>query len=142
MADFIIITSDQAVFLPAFGAATVAVRPGRIAGSGSGTLKGQPVCVAGDEKTVLVPGCVYTTPSHSIPGAGTLKVSELAGNQKAKKTSFDGKKAILKGGQFKAVFQVDVPAQQPTVGGPVPDPNPQYQGQGNFVTANAKYKAS
>lgn len=142
MADYLIITGDQAVFQASFGAATVAVRPGRIAGSSSGTLNGQAICVAGDEKTVLVPGCVYTTASHPIPGAGTLKIAQLAGNQRAWKTSFDGKKAILKGGNFRALFEVETPAQQPAGPSTVPDNMKQYQGQGHFVTSNTKYKAS
>jgi hypothetical protein len=143
MADYLIITGDQAVFQPAFGAATVAVRPGRIAGSGSGSLKGQAVCVVGDEKNVLVPGCVYMTTSHPIPGVGTLKISELAGNQRARKTSFDGRKALLKGGTFKADFQVDTPAQKPLEsGGTAPDTTSHYQGRGNFITTNTKYRAT
>jgi hypothetical protein len=142
MADFIIITGDQAVFQPTFGAASVAVRPGRIMGSGSGSLKQQPVCVVGDERSVLVPGCIYTTPVYSIPGVGTLKIKELGSNQKAQKTNFDGRKALLKGSFFKATFEVSTPAQQPTGSGTKPDTTLQYTGQGQFATNNTKYKVS
>ena len=37
VSDFVLIDGDQALFLPAFGAAIVVVQPGKLAGSGPAT---------------------------------------------------------------------------------------------------------
>ena len=142
MSDFVLIDGDQALFLPAFGAAIVVVQPGKLAGSGPATINGKAICVDGDESKVSVPGCSYMTPSHPIPGVGTLKIAALAGNQKATQTKTGGKPVLLKGAMFTAKFEVQSPAQQPTPSGPVPDGAPQYSGQGQFVTTNTKVNAT
>ena len=143
MGDFILATGDQAIFLPAFGAATVTVAPGVLAGTGKTNIIKKPVCVDGDEKKVMVPGCAYITASHSIPGVGMLSIESLAGDQKGKKVKSGGKAVLLKGGQFHAKFQVVTPAQMPAPPGPpVLDATPSYSGKGNFVTTNAKVKGS
>jgi hypothetical protein len=82
------------------------------------------------------------TSSHPIPGSGTLKIAALAANQKARHTQTGGKPVLLKGAMFTAKFEVQSPAQQPTPGGPVPDPSPQYSGQGQFITTNLKVSAT
>lgn len=142
MTDLVLMDGDQVLFLPAFGAAIVVVQPGKLAGSGPATLNGKAVCVDGDESKVSVPGCAYMTPSHPIPGTGTLKIAALAGNQKATHTHTGGKAVLLKGAMFTAKFEVQSPAQQPTPGGPVPDGSPQYSGQGQFMTLNTKVSAT
>jgi len=142
MSDFVLIDGDQVVFLPAFSPAIVVVQPGKLAGSGPATINGKAICVDGDESKVSVPGCTYMTPSHPIPGTGTLKIAALAGNQKATKTKTGGKPVLLKGAMFTAKFEVQSPAQQPTPAGPVPDGSPQYSGQGQFVTTNTKVSAT
>ena len=119
MSDFIIIEGDKANFLPTFGLATVVVQPGTMQASGVDELNGKKVCVEGDESKLSVPGCMYMTSIHTIPGSGTLKIAALAGNQKATKTKSGGKKVILKGAMFTAKFEVQSPAQQPP---PVPGP--------------------
>lgn len=141
MSDFILMDGDQAMFNPTFGAAIVVVRPGRLAGSGPGTIGGKALCVDGDESRVSVPGCIYMTGVHSIPGVGTLTIKQLAPNQKAAKTKSGGKPVLLKGAIFTAQFQVVAPAMQPPPGpsGPIPDGTPQYTGTGSFVTANLKF---
>ncbi len=141
MGDFIIITGDKAMFIPAFGAAIVVVQPGTMEGSGKLTLNGKKVCVDGDESKVEVPGCTYMTPQYSIPGSGTLKIDALAGNQLAKHTTTEGKAVLLKGAMFTAKFEVQSPAQQPPPGpgGPIPDSSPNYSGNGMFVTTNIKF---
>ena len=121
MADFILITGDIAMFNPVFGQAIVTVIPGNIVGSSKDMINKKIVCVDGDEKSVIVPGCSYITPTHNIPGVGTLSIESLAANQKAQKTKFNGKPVLLKGGTFKAKFQVVAPAQQPTPAGPIAD---------------------
>jgi len=142
MSDFVLIDGDQVMFLPAFSPAIVVVQPGKLAGSGPATINGKAICVDGDESKVSVPGCTYMTPSHPIPGTGTLKIAALAGNQKATKTKTGGKPVLLKGAMFTAKFEVQSPAQQPTPTGPVPDGSPQYSGQGQFVTTNTKVSAT
>jgi hypothetical protein len=144
MPDFILIDGDKANFMPAFGAATVVVKPGTLKGSGPGTIGGKKICVDGDEAKLSVPGCMYMTPQYSIPGSGTLKINSLAGNQKATKTKTGGKPVLLKGGNFTAKFEVQSPAKQPPPGpgSPIPDATPQYSGQGSFITTNAKIKGA
>ena len=143
MPDFILIDGDKATFMPAFGAAIVVVQPGSLKGSGPATLNGKKICVEGDEKSVEVSGCSYIAGSFSIPGTGTLKISALAGNQKASNTRTGGKVVLLKGGQFTAKFEVTNQAKMPSPPGPpVPDPTPQYLGQGMFTTTNRKFKGS
>lgn len=144
MSDLILVEGDKANFLPNFGAAIVVVKPGTLKGSGSATLNGKKVCVDGDEKQVSVPGCTYMTPQYAIPGTGTLKIAALAGNQKAKKTSTGGKAVLLKGGNFTARFEVQNPAKQPPPGpgAPIPDPTPQYSGNGMFLTTNRKFQGT
>lgn len=142
MSDFILITGDKAMFNPAFGQAMVTVRPGDLIGTGKGKINGKLICVDGDEKTVIVPGCPYMTPQYSIPGVGILSIQSLGGNQKATKTKSGGKPVLLKGATFTAKFQVAVPAQQPTPAGPIPDATPQYSGTGTFMTTNFKVKAT
>jgi hypothetical protein len=142
MADYILTTGDTVMFKPSFGAATVVVAPGTLSGTGRGKVAGKPVCVQGDEATVMVPGCAYQTPQYSIPGVGTLSIAALAGDQVAQRTKSGGKPVLLKGGDFTAKFQVMVPAMQPTGAGPVPDATPQYSGNGSFVTTNVRAKGT
>ena len=144
MADFILTTGDLAMFNPTFGQAIVTARPGNLMGSGKDKVNGKIVCVDGDEKKVIVPGCSYMTPQCSIPGVGMLTIESLAANQKAKKTKSGGKPVLLKGGTFKAKFQVMVPAQQPPSGPnpPIPDSTPQYSGSGTFITTNLVLKGT
>ncbi|MEG4304892.1 hypothetical protein [Microcoleus sp. D3_18a_C4] len=142
MADFILITGDIAVFNPVFGQAIVTVLPGNITGSSKDMVNKKIVCVDGDEKTVIVPGCAYITSTHNIPGVGILSIESLAANQKAQKTKANGKPVLLKGGTFKAKFQVSAPAQQPTPAGPIPDATPQYSGTGSFITTNFQVKGT
>jgi hypothetical protein len=142
MADSILTTGDQAMFNPTFGQAIVIVRPGNLIGSSKDKVNGKIVCVDGDEKKVIVPGCTYMTSRYSIPGVGILTIESLAGDQKAKKTNSGGKPVLLKGSSFKAKFQVMVPAQQPGPGSPIPDSTPQYSGSGTFITTNLLIKGT
>lgn len=141
--DYVLVDGDQAMFQPSFGAATVVVRPGQLTASGPATLGGKKLCLVGDENSVVVQGCMYTTPSHPIPGTGTLEIAALAGDQQASKTSTGGTAWLLVGGTFSAKFTVQQPAQQPAPPGPpVPDSTPQYAGRGSFVTTNTKLRGS
>jgi len=144
MADFILMEGDQAIFLPAFGAALVVVQPGDLKGSGPATFNGKKMCVEGDEKDVSVPGVMYMTPQYSIPGTGTLKIDALASDQVATKTNTGGVALMLKGGNFEAKFEVQSPAKQPPPGpgSPIPDASPSYSGKGMFVTTNMKFQGT
>ncbi|MBE9233718.1 hypothetical protein IQ231_19100 [Cuspidothrix issatschenkoi LEGE 03284] len=145
MSKFILLDDDKANFNPTFGLATVIVRPGDLKASGKSTLNGKKVCIDGDEKNVSVPSCVYTTPIHSIPGTGTLKIAALGGDQKAKKTNSGGKPVLLKGSTFTAKFEVQNPAKKPPSAPgepPTPDPTPQYSGTGTFITTNTKWQGT
>jgi len=142
MSDFILITGDKAMFNPNFGQAIVTVRPGDLIGTGKDKINGKLVCVDGDEKKVIVPGCNYMTPQYSIPGVGMLTIESLAGNQKAQKTKSSGKPVLLKGASFQAKFQVMVPAQQPSIPNPISDSTPEYSGTGTFNSMNTKVKGT
>lgn len=143
MSDTVLLDGDLATFLPAFGAATVVVRPGSITGSGPMKQGGKAVCVAGDEDSVMVSACVYMTPQYTIPGSGNLLISQLASDQSAQKSNAGSKAILLKGSQFTAKFSVVVPAMQPPPGpgAPIPDATPEYSGNGSFTSMNVKLKA-
>ncbi|HEX2872359.1 MAG TPA: hypothetical protein VHP33_13920 [Polyangiaceae bacterium] len=142
MPDYVLIDGDQALFMPTFGAATVVVRPGSLRAGGAAQLEGKRWCVAGDEASVSVPGCMYMTPTHSIPGTGTLEIDSLASDQQSQQTTLGGAAVLLLGSSFTAKFSVQSPAQQPTAAGPVPDPMTQYSGSGQFLSTNSKLKVT
>ncbi|HEU0015544.1 MAG TPA: hypothetical protein VFQ45_17845 [Longimicrobium sp.] len=143
MADSILMTGDMVMFIPAFSPAVIVPVPGTLAGTGRAGIGKKPVCVDGDEKNVVVPGVVYMTPSHPIPGVGILTIAALGGDQKAKKTKCGGKAVLLKGSTFDAKLQVTAPAQQPAPPGPpVPDANAEYKGKGQFITTNVQVKGT
>lgn len=143
MSDFILIDGDQAIFLPTFGPAVVTVRPGRLTGSGKGSIANKKLCIDGDERSVVLPGCPYVTPVYSIPGQGTLKIAALAANQKARQTTTGETAVLLKGGSFVARFEVQQPAQQPAPPAPpIPDPTPLYSGSGSFITTNLRVRGT
>lgn len=141
MGDYVLVDGDQALFMPAFGSAVVVVQPGRITGSGPAKVTGKAACVSGDESSVSVPGCMYTAPPYVIPGTGTLQIAALGGDQLAPTSKTGGKQFMVKGSTFTAKFSVQAPAMQPTAGGPVPDPVPQYSGSGQFMNTNMTTKA-
>ena len=138
MSDFMLLTGDIVNFDPAFGAAVVAVVPGNLNGTVNASLDGKKVCVDGDEKNVMVPGCSYVQGSF-VGGVGTLKIKALGGDQKAQKTQIGNKAVLLKGSVFTAEFQVTAPAVDSASG--TPDPMPMYTGTGSFITTNMKWKA-
>lgn len=141
MADFILIDGDQAIFMPSFGAAIVAVQPGTLTATGAATFNGTKVCIQGDETSVQVPGCTYISGPHTVPGSGTLLIESLASDHVASLTHSSNTPVMLKGSLFKAKFQVASPATIPVA--TTPDPVPVYSGgQGQFVTQNAKFKGT
>ena len=142
-ADFIIKTGDLATFNPNFGQAIVVVAPGNMSGTAQFKVDGSIACVQGDEASVSVPGCVYTSGPFTIPGAGTLTIQTLGADQLGQKTSSSQKAVVLKGSTFTAQFTVSLQAFMPNPGGqPIPDPVPQYLGTGQFVTTNVRDKGT
>jgi hypothetical protein len=140
MSDHVLIDGDKANFMPSFGEAPVVVQPGTLTASGPATLNGKKVCVAGDEASVSVNACMYTTPSYPIPGTGTLQIKKLAGDQTARKTRSGGTPVLLVGSSFEATFTVNSPAMKPKPPAPPdPDPKQQYTGTGTFTTTNTKF---
>lgn len=144
MADYLLIDGDQAHFLASFGEATVLVQPGTLRASGPATLGGQRLCVLGDEASVSVGGCFYTTSKHSIPGVGALEIAALAADQRAQRPATGGARALLVGGRFTARFVVQSPAMQPPKGpgSPIPDATLHYAGEGFFITTNTKLRGA
>ncbi|MEH1924306.1 hypothetical protein [Nostoc sp.] len=144
MPDFILITGDRVIFNPTFGKAIVVVRPGILTGTGRATVNKKTICIDGDDKKVLVPGCSYTSPPNVTPGTGILSIQSLAINQRARRVKSRRKAVLLKGSIFTAKFQVIVPAQVPPtpVSPPIPDPIPVYIGTGFFTTTNMKVKGT
>lgn len=142
MSDYVLIDGDTVTFLPAFGAAVVTVQPGKLAGSGKGTVNGKKLCVSGDEGNVKVQQCPYLTPTYPTPGMGTLTIKQLAGNQKAQKTQTGGKAVLLsgQGAMFTANFHVDTPAQPPPTAAAPADQTEDYPGQGSFTTTNTIFQ--
>lgn len=136
--DQLIGEGDTVQFFNVFENAIVVVMPGKMKASGGITLLGKRICVAGDEKQVEVPGCLYMAGAF-LNGTGTLTIKTLSGNQLTKKSTSGGKAMILKGGQFKAEFKVVVKAVNSTG---AQDPKSSYNGFGKFVPANQKIKAT
>jgi contractile injection system spike tip protein len=143
MADLIIVDGDTVSFLPSFGAATVVPVPTTISSSAATTKVGtKGPCLEGDEKNVQAQGAMYTTATHVTPGTGTLKIDKLNSDQLTTKSTFEGKKVILKGSMFDAVFEVQTPAQT-TSSPPVTDPLAKHSGgKGSFVPTNATVLAT
>lgn len=139
MSDHVLIDGDKATFIPIFGEAPVIVQPGTLTASGPATVNDKKVCIAGDEDSVSVNACAYMTPSHPIPGTGTLRIEKLARDQTASKTRSGGTPVLLVGGSFEATFTVDSPAMKPKPPAPPDsDPKQQYKGTGRFITTNTK----
>jgi Contractile injection system spike tip protein len=137
----IVVHGDLAVFVRRFGVAEVVVAPGTMVASGL-PKAGAAVCVVGDEASVMVAGCAYTTATHTIPGVGMLSIESLISSQQAEKLKSGGKPVILATGKFNAKFQVLVPAQQPAAPSPIPDATPSYSGQGEFESNNKRANGS
>lgn len=141
MSEYLLGNGDTVMFLPNFGVAMVVVRPTIIKGRSKANVMGKKVCVEGDQKHVLVLGCVYTTPIYIVPGVGNLSIKSLAQDQKSKLLKINNKLVLLQGGNFKASFKVVTPAQTPPAPTPNIDTTLEYRGSGKFITSNRKWKS-
>jgi hypothetical protein len=134
-ADMIQITINPPTIVPPL------MVPVPLVATGFTTVSDQKVCVEGDElPPSLKAPLPYTSPPYVIPGTGKVSVTLKPAN-KTSASIDDGKKMLLKGQTFDAKFQVQVPAQQPSPGGPVPDPSPSYSGTAVFISTNTVAKA-
>lgn len=143
--DIIIMADDTVKFEPTFGVASLSgTLQGTMPASGKTTLNGTKVCVEGDEKNLVVSGCMYKAPPFAhVPGIGVLKIKKLAPDQLTQKTKSGGKPLILQGAKFDAVFEVTTPAQLlAPPAPPQPDAAPSYAGKGEFIPNNSKIKAT
>ena len=133
--DQIVLDGDFVKFDPIFAPAIVIVQPARIRASGEPADRGnvRKMCVQGDERSVIVPGCTYTSPPFTNPGMGTLTIEVLSPMSAARKTQSARRPVLLKGQRFVARFTVNMAATMVTGNGvPMPDPRPFYQGAGSF----------
>ena len=141
MPGLVLKTGDLAFFDPEFDGAMVTAPPGVLIGTGLANIELMPVCVEGDQETVIVP-CVYLADGFETPGAGLCMILELGPDQIAETTQSEDLPVLLEGSVFEAIMQVIVPCTQ--IDGPVviPDPVPEYPGEGFFVTTNIFVEAS
>jgi hypothetical protein len=140
--DFIIVTGDMIkVTLPPPTIVPVLQAPVPLTGTSQKVMVGgKPICLEGDElPPALRSPLPYTAPPFVIPGTGTLEITLLPTNKTAQ--TDNGKKILIKGATFTVKFNVQTPAQQPTPGGPVPDPVKVKPGTAQFITGNMQVKA-
>ena len=145
MSDNVLVKGSMVNFIPLFSPAIVTPLPDTLSTSVSNVqINGKPVCLEGDENKVKVAGCLYFSAPFIIPGQGELTISELADNQKSKAVRCNGKAMLLVGKMFGAKCKVKTAAkfQPPPSPSMVSDPNPQYMGQGMFITTNNSVSAS
>ena len=96
-----------------------------------------------DSENVKVAGCVYTSSAFTLPGSGTLSISQLAGNQVSNKVRCNNKPLMLKGFQFQAKFKVQSQAKTPPTPATssIPDPLPSYLGFGSMINSQLTVRA-
>jgi Contractile injection system spike tip protein len=135
MPELVLKTGDLAIFDPEFDGANVIAPPGILVGTGLTSVMLTPACVEGDQEMVMVP-CVYLADGFETPGAGMCLIDALNPDQIAETSSSDELPLLLQGSTFQALMQVLVPCTQ--IDGPVviPDPVPEYPGEGFFITTN------
>ena len=141
-ADFIIKTGDMIkidIFPPTIVPPLMAPIP-LIGTSTDLIVMGTFACLEGDElPPPLKAPMPYTSPPFVTPGMGTVSVT-LTPMNKTMLTK-NGKAILIKGTPFPAEFTVTVPAMQPSVPSPIPDPVAKKPGLAQFITTNAQVKA-
>lgn len=144
MGDYVILHGDTIMWMPTFGKCITTGPPtGMTKGSSAKTkATGKKIALEGDEAQWKSMPIGYMSPPYVMPGMGFAKIMKLGPDQSTMKTKVEGKKAILKGSMFTALFMVMVPAMMPAPpSAPVPDPMPMYPGgMGKFITTNTKVK--
>jgi hypothetical protein len=142
-ADYVIVNNDllRITFFPPLLVPAVMAPVPLVASSSNVKVGGMYICLEGDElPPSLQPPQTYMSPPYVIPGTGTIKLT-LNDTNKTAKVKNDGTIILIKGTPFTAEFEVASPAQQPTPGGPVPDPVSKKSGIAEFITTNVRVKA-
>jgi hypothetical protein len=140
--DFIIVTGDMIqVTIPPPTIVPQLMAPVPLVGTGQNVMVGgKLICLEGDELPPSLRGPLpYTAPPFVTPGTGTLEITLMPNNKTAQ--TMNGKKVLIKGATFTVRFNVQTPAQQPTPGGPVPDPVAVKPGTAQFITTNMQTMA-
>jgi hypothetical protein len=140
--DFVIVTGDMIqVTIPPPTIVPQLMAPVPLVGTSQNVMVGgKLICLEGDElPPSLRAPMPYTAPPFVIPGMGTLEITLMPNNKTAQ--TVNGKKILIKGATFTAKFNVQTPAQQPTPGGPVPDPVAVKPGTAQFITTNMQTMA-
>lgn len=128
--DLLQVTMNPPVVVP------LLVAPVPLVASGFATIDGKVVCIAGDELPPSLRSPIqYMSPPFVVPGMGKLSVS-LASDHKSATAADDGHVMLLKGATFQVKLEVQVPAQQPSPSGPVPDATPSYAGTAQFISTD------
>ncbi|HWG74788.1 MAG TPA: hypothetical protein VG184_12115 [Acidimicrobiales bacterium] len=141
MGDFIIRTGDMLkVTIAPPAIVPMLIPPVPMLGTGTTVLAaGPPICLMGDQiPPELLEPMPYTAPPFVTPGMGTLQLILMPNNWTIK--TLNGKVILLKGAMFEAMFNVTVPAIQPSVP-PVPDPLVVKPGTAEYITTNVTVMA-
>ena len=130
MSKLCIVHGDPVTFLPNFIDRVIVPVPTTINGTGMATIGGKKICIAGDEKKIIVSGVVYTSPAtgHTTPGSGILNEVTLQPDQQLMYANA-GATVIVQGIQFMCSFTPTAPAMIPSVP-PVPDTTVGVKSQG------------
>ncbi|MFJ6054669.1 hypothetical protein [Streptomyces sp. NPDC092307] len=117
MSDYIIRTGDTVeINIGAPGEVTIPaiVNPLPLSGTSSKfEVEDQSVCLQGDEEPEAIKVPVdYFSIQFPEPGNGTIELT-LESNNTTSKTECEGMSILIKGGQFRAKFTVEVPATNP-----------------------------
>jgi len=143
MGDFVIKNGDQIqITIDPPALVPQLLPPVALIGSSTNLLiAGSAACLEGDElpPSIQTP-LQYMAPPYTTPGMGTLQIVLSPDNLTTKTPN--GKSMLLKGGTFKAIFNVQAPAMMPTPAGPQPDPMMVKQGTAQFITTNTTVMAS
>jgi len=128
--DKILVTFNPPLVVPQLAA------PVALVATGFTAVGDKTVCVEGDElPPSLRAPLQYLSPPFVTPGMGKLSLTLQSANKSAVAAD-DGKVMLLVGKTFQAKFEVQVPAQQPSPGGPVPDATPRYSGTAKFISTH------
>ena len=142
MGDFIIRTGDMLkVTIPPPAIVPMLEAPVPMVGTGETVMAiSMPICLMGDQiPPPLMAPLPYTAPPFVTPGMGTLELILPPSNWTIK--TLNGKTILLKGTVFQAIFNVSVPAMQPTPAGPIPDPVVVKPGTAEYITTNVTVMA-
>ncbi|MGV7961261.1 hypothetical protein QPK13_09140 [Photorhabdus tasmaniensis] len=131
MSKQLIIDGDSLLFEPLFGNRQVTILGlATIKGSGHAQIQGKKIAIVGDEKKVQLQA-QYITPSHPIPGMGTVTIAQLDTSQQVN-FCLSTDAVIVVGQQFTARFTPSQPANNPSAGPDITTPS---MGKGRFIAS-------